>query len=137
MTVSYFDTEYEPGNPDSPDWRQHAACRGHDPDLWFPSSGPRSAIITAQAQAICAGCPVQQACRQYADQRGDVYGIWGGHRYAFTNAYRNYRPFRTDAGLQPCGTLAAARRHARRGEPCCRACLEAQRQHRITRRKPA
>ncbi|MGA0895430.1 MAG: WhiB family transcriptional regulator, partial [Ilumatobacteraceae bacterium] len=33
------------------DWRPLAACRSHDPALWFPERGHD----TRQAKAICAG----------------------------------------------------------------------------------
>jgi len=39
--------------------------------------------------------------------------------------YRARKGATTRTGLQPCGTLAAARRHQRRGEPVDQACMEA------------
>lgn len=39
-----------------------------------------------------------------------------------------------DWQLAPCGTEAAARRHRRRGEPVCQACLRAERVRRQERR---
>jgi WhiB family transcriptional regulator, redox-sensing transcriptional regulator len=32
-----------------------------------------------QAKAICARCPLQDACLAYALQGQETYGIWGGH----------------------------------------------------------
>lgn len=63
-----------------PAWHRHAACRGHDPALWFPERGQS----TAPARAICAGCPVQAPCTQAGLEGGTGYGatgevgIWGG-----------------------------------------------------------
>ena len=63
-----------------PNWRQHAACRGHDPELWFPGKGDH--VGAARAKAICAGCPVRSDC--LADilaarmPAGQTFGIWGG-----------------------------------------------------------
>jgi len=60
-------------------WRRHAACRGEDPELFFPvgSAGPALAQI-AEAKAVCARCPVRDACLNFALSSGQDYGIWGG-----------------------------------------------------------
>jgi WhiB family redox-sensing transcriptional regulator len=63
-----------------PDWHRHAACRGHDPALWFPERGQSA----EPARTICAGCPVQHPCHQAGLEGGAGYGatgevgIWGG-----------------------------------------------------------
>jgi WhiB family redox-sensing transcriptional regulator len=41
-----------------PGWRESAACRGKDPEMFFPERG-RS--IRA-AMAVCAACPVAAPC---------------------------------------------------------------------------
>jgi WhiB family transcriptional regulator, redox-sensing transcriptional regulator len=43
------------------DWRQLAACRHADPELFFPvsASGPSLDQIT-RAKAICARCPARK-----------------------------------------------------------------------------
>lgn len=59
-------------------WKQHAACTGLDPDLFYP---PPGAIGRAQADAartVCAGCPVRLNCLAYALANGEELGIWGG-----------------------------------------------------------
>ena len=60
-------------------WRRRAACRGEDPELFFPvgSAGPALAQI-AGAKKICARCPVLRACLMFAMAAGQEYGIWGG-----------------------------------------------------------
>jgi WhiB family transcriptional regulator, redox-sensing transcriptional regulator len=60
-------------------WRELAACRGHDPELFFPL-GPagRSLHDAERAMAICAHCPVQRACLDFALDTSQEYGIWGG-----------------------------------------------------------
>lgn len=60
-------------------WRHRAACRDEDPELFFPISnmGP-GAQQTAQAKAVCARCPVQSECLNYALDNGLDYGIFGG-----------------------------------------------------------
>ena len=56
------------------EWRKNALCLGMDPDLFFPSV---SAEIPA-AKAICADCPVQSECLEYALENRIAHGIWGG-----------------------------------------------------------
>lgn len=60
------------------DDRPAPACTGHDPDLWFPATeyGPAA----REAKAICAICPHEDACREwaYAQPVTQLYGIWGG-----------------------------------------------------------
>ncbi|MEU3986059.1 WhiB family transcriptional regulator [Streptomyces sp. NPDC026672] len=60
-------------------WRDHAACLGEDPDLFFPigSTGP-SLAQTRQAKAVCEGCPVREPCLRWALRTGRTTGIWGG-----------------------------------------------------------
>ena len=60
-------------------WRRRAACRGEDPELFFPvgSAGPALAQI-AEAKKICARCPVLRACLAFAMATGQESGIWGG-----------------------------------------------------------
>ncbi|MGH3321751.1 MAG: WhiB family transcriptional regulator [Streptosporangiaceae bacterium] len=62
------------------DWREYAACRAEDPELFFPigSTGPAALEQTAQAKAVCARCPVRAACLAYALRTGQDFGIWGG-----------------------------------------------------------
>jgi hypothetical protein len=55
-------------------WREQAACRGTDLNLFFPERGQ-----TAEpARQICAQCPVRQPCLDYAITNQIVDGIWGG-----------------------------------------------------------
>jgi hypothetical protein len=67
--------------PRAADWRESAACRTEDPELFFPpgDSGPWLLTIE-QAKAICAACPVLAACGQWAaDNHNQVkQGIFGG-----------------------------------------------------------
>ncbi|WP_455768925.1 WhiB family transcriptional regulator [Micromonospora aurantiaca (nom. illeg.)] len=65
--------------PRPADWRDAAACRTEDPDLWFPAgdSGPYLATIE-QAKQICRRCPVVTECLQYALDNNVSGGIFGG-----------------------------------------------------------
>ncbi|NEY31118.1 WhiB family transcriptional regulator [Streptomyces sp. PRKS01-65] len=60
-------------------WREHAACRHEDPELFFPvgTSGP-AALQTEQAKAVCRTCPVREQCLQWALETGQSIGVWGG-----------------------------------------------------------
>ncbi|MFW0792403.1 WhiB family transcriptional regulator [Gordonia sp. CPCC 205515] len=49
-------------------------CQVADADLWF-AEDPRD---LEQAKAMCADCPLQQACLQAALERAEPWGVWGG-----------------------------------------------------------
>lgn len=55
-------------------WRQRAACRGVDPDSFYPASDEEAEA----AKAICAVCPVREACLEYALANRERDGVWGG-----------------------------------------------------------
>lgn len=64
-------------------WRQSAACRDMDPELFFPDGSSRAGHLQAeQACRICARCPVRIQClreaHRIADAGFEVCGIWGG-----------------------------------------------------------
>src|SRR2546421_6301633 len=64
---------------DTDDWRQVAACRDTNPDLFFPvgTTGPAIEQIE-QAKAVCGECPVQAACLEFALVTNQDSGVWGG-----------------------------------------------------------
>jgi WhiB family redox-sensing transcriptional regulator len=55
-------------------WRELAACRGADLEVFFPGRGESA----GPARQVCAACPVRQPCLDYAITNRIVYGIWGG-----------------------------------------------------------
>ena len=55
-------------------WRELAACRGADLEVFFPGRGESA----EPARQVCAGCPVRQPCLDYAITNRIVHGIWGG-----------------------------------------------------------
>ena len=57
-----------------PSWFDQAACRGLDPEMFYPHPGEPA----EQAKAVCAGCGVRDACAELAAARGERFGIWGG-----------------------------------------------------------
>lgn len=55
-------------------WRQRAACRGDDPDIFYPVSEEDA----EEAKSICGACPVREACLEYALGHRERDGVWGG-----------------------------------------------------------
>jgi WhiB family redox-sensing transcriptional regulator len=102
MAASVTDTGRTP-------WMSEGACRGEDPDLFFPiGEGSASSGQIEQAVSICHGCDVETACLRFALTNGIKDGIWGGRteqeRLAMIRAYRAHRPRR--APLRPPGRRA-------------------------------
>ena len=60
-------------------WRDRAACRGADPELFFPvaEDGPLRNEQVAAAKAVCAGCVVRAECLAEAMER-IPRGVVGG-----------------------------------------------------------
>jgi WhiB family redox-sensing transcriptional regulator len=64
---------------DSADWRDGAACRRHDPELFFPEGTAGPAKLQAeQAKRVCQSCPARTPCLDFALRVGLAFGIWGG-----------------------------------------------------------
>ena len=79
------------------DWRHLAACKGMDPNIFFPTRGGNDTL--GLARNVCASCPVrtqcfQEGCTEYA-------GVWGGksstqrrksgiHKSSFHKQYRKW-----------------------------------------------
>ena len=59
-------------NPD--DWRLDAACRDLDTSIFFPETDD----AVATAKAICAACPVREACLEFPLITRQDDGVWGG-----------------------------------------------------------
>lgn len=83
-------SNYTGATPEAPrktDWRDAAACRDTDPEIFFASdltaSGKRHVEL---AKATCARCPSQTACLQQALDQNISDGIYGG-----LNEYERWR----------------------------------------------
>jgi WhiB family redox-sensing transcriptional regulator len=60
-------------------WRDDAACRDTDPDLFFPVGTTGLAVDQiASAKAVCASCPVRTECLDFALFTNQDSGVWGG-----------------------------------------------------------
>ena len=57
-------------------WRKQAACRGLDVEAFYPVTEDEA--DAAEAKAVCAVCPVRQACLEHALAHREREGIWGG-----------------------------------------------------------
>lgn len=55
-------------------WREDAACRGVDTDVFFPVTEEEA----GPAKTVCASCPVREECLEFALQTRQEDGVWGG-----------------------------------------------------------
>lgn len=112
------------------DWRSHADCLDHpNPDLWFPA--PDESAI--HAKRICADCPVQIDCaREALHDNRLLDGIWGGIAKKERHQLRRRLGIR-EVDDSMCGTEAGLKRHQRRKEKPCSACVDGGRQARRRR----
>ncbi len=85
-------------------WMDEAACKGMPTDRFFPETG--EGRKASEAKAICAGCQVQDQCRELAVRAADAldsdHGVFGGtvpterghlrpNRFPEPSAYRQHR----------------------------------------------
>jgi len=77
-------------------WRDAAACREEDPDLFFPvsSQGP-GRLQEQRAKEVCARCPVSRECLAWALAHEQVAGVWGGLTEEERRAHRGSRTARS------------------------------------------
>ena len=67
----------EVAKPDQ--WRLRASCRSTDPDLFFPVGSTGLAIEQIDAaKQVCAECPVNGPCLEFALATNQDSGVWGG-----------------------------------------------------------
>lgn len=55
-------------------WMTLGACRGLDPEIFFPRDG----LGVLGARKICEQCVVRQECLEYALRHHIEHGVWGG-----------------------------------------------------------
>jgi WhiB family transcriptional regulator, redox-sensing transcriptional regulator len=55
-------------------WMRDGNCRAYPPSVFFPSDG----VGVEVARRICASCPVQAHCLEYALEHRVEHGVWGG-----------------------------------------------------------
>lgn len=59
------------------DWAEEALCNQVDPELFYPEP-EGSKLAVRQAKRLCASCPAQRACVEYALRNREEFGVWGG-----------------------------------------------------------
>ena len=57
-------------------WREFGRCRGVDPGVFHPEEDDE--VAEARAKAVCAECPVREACLEHALTHRERLGVWGG-----------------------------------------------------------
>jgi WhiB family redox-sensing transcriptional regulator len=55
-------------------WRRHSACRGLDPEIFYPDTDEAAAA----AKVVCNVCSVRETCLEFALQGREKEGVWGG-----------------------------------------------------------
>jgi WhiB family redox-sensing transcriptional regulator len=63
------------------EWQWHAACAQANPHMFFhpeDERGPARQRRDRDAVAVCAVCPVRDACRAHGLSVREPYGVWGG-----------------------------------------------------------
>jgi len=64
---------------DADEWRDRAACRDTNPELFFPIGTTGLAIDQIEAaRTVCLQCPVRQECLEFALATNQEAGVWGG-----------------------------------------------------------
>jgi WhiB family transcriptional regulator, redox-sensing transcriptional regulator len=90
-------------------WRNRAACRQEDPELFFPIGNTGPALLQIEeAKAVCRRCPAMNQCLQWALEAGEDAGVWGGLDEDERRAMRRRRGRRRTAAA--CRGATAERR---------------------------
>ena len=58
-------------------WETEANCASVDTSLFFSDDLDE----IGEAKRVCLACPVRVRCLDTAVERGEQYGIWGGHLF--------------------------------------------------------
>jgi WhiB family redox-sensing transcriptional regulator len=84
MVATSGTARIRPAAAGSNHWRQQAACRGEDIELFFGPDGERAGAVVIReerAKQFCTNwCPVVAECLQWAIETGSL-GVWGGLTY--------------------------------------------------------
>ena len=109
---------YEPPDPERMAWQDRGACRGADPDLFFP----RPKLNARAAKKICAECDADAI-------DNEPLGVWGGMSPRERLAVRTEPMSKASRFVARCGTVGGRSAHQRRNETPCDACREAYNEH--------
>jgi WhiB family redox-sensing transcriptional regulator len=87
-------------------WREDAACREADPDLFFPIGTTGKALRQIdEAKRICRRCPALVPCLGWALENGVADGVWGSTTGDERRALRSLAAL-GHGPAAPAGTLA-------------------------------
>lgn len=98
-----------------PEWMERAACKGTDPDLFFPSVGDTAKPFIK----ACEPCPVRDECLEWGLH--EKFGVWGG----LTERERRIIRTKRRRSRGDCGTDNGYKGHVRHSEPACDDCKAA------------
>lgn len=98
------------------DWMIRAACRGDEPEKWFPMKAAQA----AEAKSLCRTCPAIDECSEYADKLDIKHGVWGG-KFRGDGSTRERNDGRRDHDTKT-ATMRTYRHHLKRNEKPCTAC---------------
>jgi WhiB family redox-sensing transcriptional regulator len=105
-------------------WRNQAACRNEEPDLFFPAGATGPALLQIEeAKNVCRRCPVVQQCAAWALGTNQEHGVWGG--YSETDRRRIRRGGNPNPRPAECGTRLGYQRHQRNSTTPCPPCCDA------------
>jgi WhiB family redox-sensing transcriptional regulator len=133
------DSTMQPVQAPHRNWRNLAACRGLDPDLFFAERG--DTLTVRNARAVCATCPVAAECLEYAIANDETVGMWGGlcgdelirERRRRAGGRKGPKPGTLRKPIEH-GTDAAYHRHRAHGTTPCQPCREAHNAHKAERK---
>lgn len=114
-------------------WRHLAACDGHNTEYWFPEQSgatPHNNPAVRRAVQICKTCPVQTQCLEWALEKPETHGIWGGLTAEERRGIRR-RPTRNIRH----GTNSGYETHRLWGEQPCPDCRRAHADYSAARRR--
>lgn len=61
------------------DWRDHAACRDVEPELFYPKAARNGArTMYREPIQVCRTCPVRTECLEWAYTVNDQWAVLGG-----------------------------------------------------------
>lgn len=75
------------------EWQLRGLCNYEDPEVFYPEA-PELEVKSLRAKQVCQECPVLRACRTWALERQESFGVWGGlseiDREAIWTGHRRY-----------------------------------------------
>lgn len=95
------------------EWMNGALCAQVDSELFFPEHQGKS---PRAAKRICAVCPVQAECLEYALQHREQFGVWGG---TTERERRRMRPRQPRRPATHCARGHSYAKTGRRGDAGC------------------